>query len=467
MSDAVKFFNVLRDTVKSKIGRGQDETDENVIDIGTLKGVDLGKIYEGFRKAVGGDANTIPSDKQLIVGYPDIYAGIAKLKGADGGDQDGVPVPPISVGVTDKLLGVFYRHAASVAMGGFPTHNDAFVVHLNEAACVQLINNTRLYDHVKQESDVLVWDTRRVHSGDVTARVHTQAFAKLGFTDTEIHQGVSVAMTGIGGIDLGERTMVLLPNATSFASGTVGEAEMSLGGLRIKAYAGFTHFGISFPSQFVNKLVIHARGVAAVCAHIRTGKINKALGDLVNHPAVDDRIPTLNLSHVVAQDADCVRIPEGAPMYKVRWSGRSQTALAFHAAQFMNVGNVSVLLTQPVLFQLVTPTRRSSTVSYIAAVCGVYQEDTTTLASVYEIAHQTRMADFAAMNVRDDDRKTAEWALRVPHDIQSFYVHTMEGAMTTTYKAMAFGNFSRDGLTAAEMDVAMQQYHGIVGLSRL
>lgn len=71
------------------------------------------------------------------------------------------------------------------------------------------------------------------------------------------------------------------------------------------------------------------------------------------------------------------------------------------------------------------------------------------------------------MNVRDDDRKTAEWALRVPHDIQSFYVHTMECAMTTTYKAMAFGNFSRDGLTAAEMDVAMQQYHGIVGLSRL
>jgi len=461
-------YDVFANAAKFSAEFGGNVLDKAVQGIGAIRAAD---VQAGVQVLKDKMANN------HIAGYADMFEHISMVKTRNPDTDDSTPVAPAVLGVTDKLLGVFYRHAVTAAMGSFPTHSVMQIAHLNAAICEDLIFNTRVYQSVCRGGDAFVWDTRKTRSGDIIGRMHTEAFSKTGCTAGEIDTGVSISFSGIGGISLGERTMIVV-GSNALGADTISGVELALGGLRLRMQNGYSHFGISVPSRYLDKVIIHTRGRNAVYCHFQTGLVNKSLGSLADHRDVKQDIGSIRFSNVIPNDIDYLRVPQFMPLYKVRWTGNTQTVLSFNKAQFLNVGPLTVLLDHPIDFNMLTPSRRSGTVSYFALLAfsevGDSVETYRQLADVINAGRHPKSLRVPA----DADTGTETHVIgelefyskqnlvTEDHHLGSVGVHTYEGSVVTTYRAMPAGHFDVASIPNAS-DLALNEVCDILGRSKL
>lgn len=441
MQSSIINYDIFANAARYSAEFGGNVLDKAVQGIGSIRFAD---VRAGIKMLKD---NITSGDR---AGYTDMLEHIGKITNRSSDTDDSTPVSPAILGVTDKLLGVFYRHAVTAAMGGFPTHNMMQIAHLNAAACEDLISNTRVYQAVRRGGDAFVWDTRKTRSGDVIGRMHTEAFSKAGFSPDEIRTGVSVSFAGIGGLELGDRTMVVF-GSTTFGADTDAGVEIALGGLRLRKQAGFSHFGISVPTQYLDKLIVHTKGRNSVYCHFQTGAVDKSLGILAEHRGVNESSASIRLSNAVQYDVDYQRVPQSMFMYRVTWTGNTQTVLSFKRTQFLNIGSLTLLLDVPKDFDILTPSRRSGTVSYFAALAfshlGESSEQYVQLANI--IGASRHPIDTVGVALSDDE-KCAVSQLELcskqtltpgEYHLGTIDVHTFEGNVVTSYKAAPAGLF--------------------------
>jgi len=255
-------------------------------------------------------------------------------------------------------------HVRSVKSLPFPQHGNMHVAHIDREMCVALINSTRVYDGVRILSLLEIADTRRVRSGDVVGKLVVQ-----GVSDPESDLIVPEPFTisALSCVSFGERVMVLVPSDAAVDSRGM-RTELAFGGLRLRAVAGFTHFGLSVPSEFFCKIVFHLRSEHIVPL-FQTGAINKSFGAFENRFFPPPSRPSIRFNHALGESVDFEVTPQGVALYDVPWVGATQSILCLNGAQFFHVGHVTVLVDAPLSFVVLapTPTAYGSTVVALLA----------------------------------------------------------------------------------------------------
>jgi len=372
--------NVIEETVFGKSGLGPNVTamtmtnnSNMTTDITEQTGLSShGMAQTDIRAILNWDQEPAEDFKRSLSDYDKVVSGYARVMGVKHHFVSGALVSSLTSVSTIIGMASLYRMAMAESLRPRPQHGDMHIAHLDKKMCELLLDNTRVYDSVLMGDDMVSWAGHKVHSGDIVGQARTQIFDKMGLTASQINDGISVSFAGIRGVTFGSRVMISLPVRYGVDNHAT-DVELAFGGLRVRSVAGYTHFGISIPSEYFSKLVFHVRRTSAVFCLFQTGRINKTFGELAKHRSLFSNIPSVRFSHPLGSCVDVGLTPKTITLYDVVWSGATQTVFQATNTQFFHAGHVTMLFDGVVAFNILVPTRKHDTMSTFA----ILSHDTT------------------------------------------------------------------------------------------
>lgn len=369
------------------------------------------------------------------------------------------PVPMTSIRCKSSLL----RLAGTVVSAHVPQHAHTHVAHLDAKMCDLLIGASKVYDHVRMSQGIPASDVKAVHSGDMVGHFRTSVFSTLGYSQSEIDRGISVSITSIGDFNLGARTMLLLPTddlAGEFAT----DVEIAMGGLRLRSLPGYSHFGMSFPSEYLSKVVFHVSKTALLFCRFQTGRINKTFGKMERFQRQFFNGPSVRFSHPLGSNVDQFLTPRKAPLYTISWNPGSQSVLQLIGVKFFHLGHVVILLNRQDSFNILVPSTTSATSARMAIVSFAWLPDKQAeYAFTAEIA-RARAAEVLAerevssLNVGYRSRDSDYYTFK--HCPETIRVLSCNGDTLFSSDATEAGSYTEFDITS---DITLPQNRGIAG----